>query len=394
MNKKKLLTTAALSALVALSACTRPATGIDDVEEGMTNTGQDVNRGATDDDPSGSGDLDDDTILDVHDGDIDGDGINNEQDPDMDGDGIVNTEDPDMDGDGILNIDDNDIDGDGIINEEDSDLDGDGVENTLDQDMDGDGVVDENDNDIDGDGIVNEEDPDIDGDGIENGADTDIDGDGIDNSADGDMDGDGINNGSDADIDGDGIPNEEDTNTPSTDDTNSGSGIVVSDSQSETVYVSVTAGSDTFVGTESLDFADFRERAADQNADITSTNVESMQISSAAENAAFLQANASVPCQVELSFAYEGANDKVLLTSDAMGSAQALTLGDLLTPISMNNELAIVEANYNQFLAYLQSTTSTNGIFTVRVTTGQAMPQDQDLTFYVNVSVNAILQTK
>ena len=162
----------------------------------------------------GSGDLDQDGLLNLEDPDSDGDGIADAIDPqpyvpaglDFDNDGIVDTTDPDDDNDGVNDPEDafplnsnesRDADRDGIGDNADPDDDNDGTPDVGDafpfnpteqKDNDNDGIVDSIDLDDDNDGVADtsdafplnsDESVDTDSDGMGNNADADDDNDGI-----------------------------------------------------------------------------------------------------------------------------------------------------------------------------------------------------------------------
>ena len=198
----------------------------------------------------GSGDVDNDGLLNLEDPDSDGDGIADATDLypyvqaslDFDNDGIIDSLDPDDDNDGVLDLDDafpvnanesRDSDGDGIGDNTDPDDDNDGTPDAGDafpfnpnekKDSDNDGIGDIADPDDDNDGFADtidafpfntDESADTDSDGIGNNADEDDDNDGVPDGNDAfplnlaeqvDTDGDGIGNNADTDDDNDGIP--------------------------------------------------------------------------------------------------------------------------------------------------------------------------------------------
>lgn len=169
----------------------------------------------------GTGDNDNDGILDFRDEDDDNDGIIDSLDEnpdsfdtvtDTDNDSIPDYLDPDDDNDGVNDADDAFP----LDPAESIDTDLDGIGNNADLDDDGDGVNDTDDVfpldpaeqlDTDNDGIGNNADTDDDGDGVDDASDAfpldatesvDTDNDGIGNNADNDDDGDGVNDSADA----------------------------------------------------------------------------------------------------------------------------------------------------------------------------------------------------
>jgi hypothetical protein len=444
MNKRKSLGLLAALALVGFSGCASPAGEelVDVNPDGIINTGEDINTGVlnepggedvnegelilnndvdqdgilneNDDDIDGDGivneqdtDIDGDGIDNIDDNDIDGDGIANEQDTDVDGDGTVNEEDTDIDGDGVANIDDNDIDGDGVANEDDTDIDGDGVLNENDVDMDGDGIINEQDTDMDGDGVVNEEDTDMDGDGVDNSVDGDIDGDGVLNENDDDIDGDGVANVDDTDVDGDGIDNTTDTDddgdgiADTEDDTPNGteietSGVVVYDNEADTVFVAVAPGGTEFSGQDEIDFADFRARVQDNNGVLSEVAIDGISIWASASNAAFLQANSTVPCELSVSYSYGGAGAEIL-RSPELGSAGAmpvLTLGQLVNPIVLGTDFAAVMPGYATFTDLMRDPTAGTVDFSITVTLGGSVSSSETLELNFMVEASTIAATK
>jgi hypothetical protein len=177
-----------------------------------------------------NGDLDGDGLSDAIEGsgDLDQDGLLNLEDPDSDGDGIADAIDPqpyvpaglDFDNDGIVDTTDPDDDNDGVNDPEDAfplnsnesrDADRDGIGDNADPDDDNDGTPDVGDafpfnpteqKDNDNDGIVDSIDLDDDNDGV---ADT-IDAFPFNSDESVDTDSDGMGNNADADDDNDGIP--------------------------------------------------------------------------------------------------------------------------------------------------------------------------------------------
>ncbi len=196
----------------------------------------------------GSGDVDNDGLLNLEDLDSDGDGIADAIDPqpyvpaglDFDNDGIVDSLDPDDDNDGVVDLEDafplnpnesRNADGDGIGDNADPDDDNDGTPDAGDafpfnpneqKDSDNDGIGDIADLDDDNDGFPDtidafpfntDESVDTDSDGIGNNADEDDDNDGGPDTTDAfplnsaeqvDTDRDGIGNNADTDDDNDG----------------------------------------------------------------------------------------------------------------------------------------------------------------------------------------------
>ncbi|NLE02558.1 MAG: hypothetical protein GX640_22055, partial [Fibrobacter sp.] len=334
--------------------------------------------------------IDGDNIPDVIDDDIDGDGIPNNQDNDIDGDGIPNTQDDDIDGDGIKNIDDNDIDGDGIPNTLDPDIDGDGIPNTQDDDIDGDGIKNIDDNDIDGDGIPNEQDDDIDGDGIPNDQDDDIDGDGIPNDEDIDIDGDGIINAEDDDIDGDGIINESDStpggnkttttngtkgtsntgsdkNTGTTNtgaDKNTGStaddpyvsgvALTVSDTLDYKIHLDAAKYNGTITQSETIQLKDIRDEITQAGVALQSFIIIDAKITATATGS-LVQQNASKKAILKV-FYTEGNNTKINIieTSPSADFAPFITFNDLVTGLSLNNNLFASSPGFLKFIAILK----------------------------------------
>ena len=176
--------------------------------------------------------------------DLDGDGIPNIVDPDIDNDGIPNALDRNVDG-GVAktgpfsgqyigdNLDNDnpaekDIDDDGQKDDSlgEKDIDGDGKRNddSLETDIDGDKRMDDNpsESDVDGDGRNDDDDRDfdIDGDGMDDddNSEMDIDGDDRDDDSDDDIDGDNRGNGDAAEDDTDGDGRKDDSATEGNDD--------------------------------------------------------------------------------------------------------------------------------------------------------------------------------
>jgi hypothetical protein len=177
-----------------------------------------------------NGDLDGDGLSDAIEGsgDLDQDGLLNLEDPDSDGDGIADAIDPqpyvpaglDFDNDGIVDTTDPDDDNDGVNDPEDAfplnsnesrDADRDGIGDNADPDDDNDGTPDVGDafpfnpteqKDNDNDGIVDSIDPDDDNDGVADTSDAFP----FNSDESADTDSDGMGNNADADDDNDGIP--------------------------------------------------------------------------------------------------------------------------------------------------------------------------------------------
>ena len=218
---------------LALTGCTSGDSGKTD-----DTASSDTASGDTD---AVQSDLDEDTIIDIHDG----------IDADADGDGKPNYDDRDADGDTIRDIveagDENpstlpvDSDGDGAYDFLDTDSDGNCVSDTIEsgyagtdreggaQDTDGDGTKDFQDTDNDNDGIFDLDEldscvvTDTDGDGTGDYLDDDSDGDGVGDAFEGgatdfsndpvDTDGDGTPDFRDTDSDNDGLLDRDESGT-------------------------------------------------------------------------------------------------------------------------------------------------------------------------------------
>jgi hypothetical protein len=448
-NKTKISALIILIGLFIFAGCGNPATGADpkDISKGDLNTGADQDIGTTNDAVNGGADLnggaislnhlanqnlsgtqagnltglrdaegvcytdtDNDGQCNEEDNDIDGDGTPNTQDDDIDGDGIPNTQDDDIDGDGILNVNDNDIDGDGIANAGDGDIDGDGITNTQDDDIDGDGVDNIDDNDIDGDGIANNEDTDIDGDGIANTDDTDIDGDGTPNTDDNDIDGDGIANTDDTDVDGDGVANDVDNDIDGDgvpndlDDDADGDGVNddgssqqgtlnVDVSEVNTITVSAAGGAQQyFRGIDDVSYADMRQEVIDADGDPTRITLKSASVRASQDDAGFINANASQPIYMRVYFVNTdpaGTDTLLLATTRTLNDANVVTLGQMLSGISLSSGALIPEPAFNTFIANVGKPNYNNANVIIEVDFANPIAGAATITFVYEMVVTA-----